>query len=505
VTPTDDRSRWLALYVLCTGVLMIVLDVTVVNVALPSIQSDLGFTQSGLAWVVNAYLVAFGGLLLLAGRIGDLVGHKRVFLIGLVVFTLASLVCGLSDSQALLVIARFVQGAGGAATSAVVLGMIVTMFPKPSEQAKAIGVYGFVASAGGSVGLLAGGVLTQAIDWHWIFFINVPIGLFTGFAALRLLDDVHLPSTTKSIDLPGATLIVAALMLGVYTIVSPAAEKGWGSGTTLGLAAGSLALLALFVRREASAREPLMPLRVFRSRDTAGANAIQALEVAGMFGTFFLGSLYLQRVQHYDPLKIGFAFLPTTVVMGTLSLRYSERLIMRFGARRTLVPGLVLVAVGLLLFARVPVHGSYALDVLPVLLLLGLGVGASFPALMSLAMADAAPQEAGLASGLVNTSAQVGGALGLAVLATSSSTHTNSLTKAGKPLADALTSGYHLAFVIAAGLVGLAIVLALALRAPRRVGGECADAALAEAVEAGDGLAPGPHGAGHERPVAELG
>ncbi|HEX3911238.1 MAG TPA: MFS transporter [Solirubrobacteraceae bacterium] len=495
---TSEHNRWLALYVLCTGVLMIVLDVTVVNVALPSIQTDLGFTQSGLAWVVNAYLIAFGGLLLLAGRVGDLIGHKRVFLIGLVIFTVASLVCGLADNQTLLVVARFVQGAGGAMTSAVVLGMIVTMFPEPGDQAKAIGVYGFVASAGGSVGLLAGGVLTQAIDWHWIFFINVPIGLVTGFAALRLLGESQMPSAAKGVDLPGAALIVASLMLGVYTIVSPAAEKGWGSGTTLGFAAGSLVLLALFIWREATAREPLMPLRVFRSRDTAGANAIQALVVAGMFGTFFLGSLYLQRVQHYDPLKIGLAFLPTTVVMGTLSLRYSERLIMRFGARNTLLPGMVLVAIGLLLFARVPVHGNYVTDVLPVMLLLGLGVGSSFPALMSLAMADVEPRDAGLASGLVNTSAQVGGALGLAVLATTSATHTNSLTKAGKPLADALTSGYHVAFVIAAGLLGLAILLSLGLRAPKRAIAGGGEGAVAEAAEFGEGIAPTPPQRGPE-------
>jgi predicted MFS family arabinose efflux permease len=278
-------------------------------------------------------------------------------------------------------------------------------------------------------------------------------------------------------------------MLGVYTIVSPAADHGWGSAITLGFAAGSLALLGLFLWREATAREPLMPLRLFRSRDTAGANAIQALVVAGMFGTFFLGSLYLQRVQHYDPLKIGLAFLPVTIVMGTLSLRYSERLIMRFGARRLLVPGMLLVAAGLLLFARVPVHGHYVSDVLPVLLLLGAGVGSTFPALMTLAMADAAPQDAGLASGLVNTSAQVGGALGLAVLATSAATHTSSLTKAGKPLADALTSGYHLAFVIAAGLVGLAILLSLAMHAPERAAVET-DERIAEASEAGGGIAP---------------
>jgi EmrB/QacA subfamily drug resistance transporter len=464
----SDRKRWLALYVLCLGVLMIVLDVTVVNVALPSIQTDLGFSGSGLAWVVNAYLIAFGGLLLLAGRVGDIVGYKRVFIGGLAVFTLASLVCGLAQSQAMLVAARFVQGVGGAMTSAVVLGMIVTMFPEPREQAKAIGVYGFVASAGGSVGLLAGGVLTQSINWHWIFFINVPIGLVTAVAAQRLLDGGRGLGWASGADLPGAALIVGSLMLGVYTIVSPAAEHGWGSATTLAFAAGSLALLVLFIWRESSARQPLMPLRVFRSRDTAGANAIQAFVVAGMFGTFFLGSLYLQRVLHYDPLKIGLAFLPTTLVMGTLSLRYSERLIMRFGARRTLMPGMLLVAAGLLLFARVPVHGSYLTDVLPVMLLLGVGVGSSFPALMSLAMSDVAPEDAGLASGLVNTAGQVGGALGLAVLATSAATHSHALRSAGKPLATALTSGYHLAFVIGAGLIGIAILIGLALSAPGR-------------------------------------
>jgi EmrB/QacA subfamily drug resistance transporter len=495
MTGTADRNRWLALYVLCTGVLMIVLDVTVVNVALPSIQSDLGFSGSGLAWVVNAYLIAFGGLLLLAGRIGDIVGHKRVFLGGLVVFTLASLACGLSQSQTMLVVARFVQGAGGAATSAVVLGMIVTMFPEKGEQAKAIGVYGFVASAGGSVGLLAGGVLTQAIDWHWIFFVNVPIGIVTGFAAVRLLDDMRIPGAGQGADLPGAALIVAALMLGVYTIVSPAAEKGWGSSATLTFAAGSLVLLALFVWRETVARQPLMPLRLFRSRDTAGANAIQALVVAGMFGTFFLGSLYLQRVQHYDPLKIGLAFLPVTVVMGTLSLRYSERLIMRFGARGTLVPGMALVAAGLLLFARVPVHASYVSDVLPVLLLLGAGVGSTFPALMTLAMADAAPQDAGLASGLVNTSAQVGGALGLAVLATLSTSHSNALKASGDPTASALTSGYHLAIWVAAALVGCALVVVLAAVEPGRATAETSGEAQAQPGAESQG-SPSAEGAG---------
>jgi EmrB/QacA subfamily drug resistance transporter len=463
-----DRSRWLALYVLCLGMLMIVLDVTVVNVALPSVQTDLKFTQSGLAWVVNAYLIAFGGLLLLAGRFGDLLGHKRIFLAGLAVFTVASLACGLAQSQAMLVGARFVQGVGGAMTSAVILGMIVTMFPEPREQAKAIGVYGFVASAGGSAGLLAGGVLTQAINWHWIFFINVPIGLVTMLAALRLLDGGRGIGLRRGADLPGAVLIVAALMLAVYTIVSPAARHGWGSPTTLALGSGAVALLALFVLREAKARTPLMPLRIFRSRDLTGANLIQALLVAGMFGMFFLGALYMQRVLGYDALQIGLAFLPTTIVMGVLSLRYTERLIMRFGARRTLLPGMVLVAAGLLLFARVPVHGSYVRDVLPVMILLGVGVGSSFPALMTLAMSGASREDAGLASGLVNTAAQVGGALGLAVLATMSATRSEHLARAGKPVATALTGGYHLAFVIGAVLVLAAIGVALMLSASRR-------------------------------------
>jgi EmrB/QacA subfamily drug resistance transporter len=458
---TTDRSRWLALYVLCLGMLMIVLDVTVVNVALPSIQSDLRFSQSGLAWVVNAYLIAFGGLLLLAGRIGDLIGHRRVFLGGLAVFTSASLVCGLAGSQATLVGARFVQGLGGAMTSAVILGMIVQMFPEPREQAKAIGVYGFVASAGGSVGLLAGGVITQSINWHWIFFVNVPIGALTGAAALAVLRETPGLGLREGADVPGAALIVGALMLGVYTIVVPAARHGWGASETLALGGGSLVLLALFVAREARARTPLVPLRILRSRDVAGANVIQALLVAGMFGMFFLGALYLQRVLHYDALQIGLAFLPTTLVMGALSLRYSERLIMRFGARRTLLPGMVLVAIGLLLFARVPVHGSYARDLLPVMLLLGLGVGSSFPALVTLAMSGAAREDAGLASGLVNTTAQVGGALGLAVLATLSATRSHELSRAGHTTSAALTGGYHLAFLIGALLVAAAIAVAL--------------------------------------------
>ncbi|MDX6672099.1 MAG: hypothetical protein QOI91_2462, partial [Solirubrobacteraceae bacterium] len=300
LTATEDRKRWIALYVLCVGVLMIVLDATVVNVALPTIQNDLGFTQSSLAWVVNAYMIAFGGLLLLAGRLGDLLGRKNVFMAGLAVFTLASLACGLANSQEALVAARFVQGAGGAMTSAVTLGMIVTMFSEPREQAKAIGVYAFVASAGGSIGLLVGGVLTQSINWHWIFFVNVPIGILTAFLANRLLDRDQGIGFARGADIPGAVLITSALMLGVYTLVKPAAEHGWGSTQALGFAAVSLLLLVAFVVREARAAHPLIPLRIFRSRNVSGANIVQALSVAGMFGMFFMGSLYLQRVLHYN-------------------------------------------------------------------------------------------------------------------------------------------------------------------------------------------------------------
>ena len=471
MTPTDtipDRSRWIALVVLCVGALMIVLDATVVNVALPSIQADLGFSQAGLAWVVNAYLIAFGGRLLLAGRLGDLISRRGIFLAGLGVFTVASLACGASQSQAMLVGARFVQGVGGAMTSAVVLGMIVTMFPDPREQAKAIGVYSFVASAGGSIGLLAGGVLTQALDWHWIFFVNLPIGIVTAVLALRLLEPDRGAGFAGGADLPGALLITTALMLLVYPIVKPAAEAGWGAPRTLELGAVAIALLAAFVAREATAATPLVPLRIFRSRAVAGANAIQAVTVAGMFGMFFMGALYLQRILGYDPLHIGLAFLPTTIVMGGLSLLYAEKLITRFGARRTLVPGLGLVLAGLLLLARAPVDGSYVTDLLPVMLLVGTGVALCFPALMTLAMSGSTPEDAGLASGLVNTTVQVGGALGLAVLATLAASETGARRAAGEPVAQALNGGYHLAYEIGAGLLLVAIAIALTPLRPER-------------------------------------
>jgi EmrB/QacA subfamily drug resistance transporter len=458
-------SRWLALVVLCAGMLMIILDQTVVNVALPSIQRDLGFSQSSLAWVVNAYLIPFGGLLLLAGRLGDLVGRKRLLVMGLLVFTLASLACGLAQSQPMLVGARFVQGVGGAMASALILGMIVALFPEPREQARAIGVFSFVAAAGGSIGLLAGGILTQAINWHWIFFVNLPIGILAAVLSVRLLESERGLGLGAGADLVGAVLVTSSLMLGVYTIVGEAGNNGWTSARTLTFGAVSLALLVGFLVRLATHPTPLLPLRLFQSRNVSGANLVQALMVAGMFGMFFLGSLYLQRVLGYDALQIGLAFLPVALAIGALSVEISARLSTRFGARAVLLCGLILILAGLVLFGRAPVDAQYIPNLLPAMLLLGIGGGLSFPALMTLAMSGATADDAGLASGLVSTTAQVGGALGLAVLATLSSSRTQDLLANGANQASALTAGYHLAFGVASGLVLVGIaVAALVLR-----------------------------------------
>ena len=458
----SERRRWLALYVLCVGMLMIVLDATIVNVALPTIQDDLGFSQNDLAWVVNAYLIAFGGLLLLSGRIGDLIGQRRIFLIGLAVFTAASLLCAVAQSQGLLVGARFVQGVGGALTSAVILGMIVTMFPEPREQTKAIGIYTFVAVAGGSIGLLVGGVLTETLNWHWIFFVNLPIGLATALFAIRLVPDREGIGLAAGADLPGAALLTIGLMLGVYTILG-VTEEGWGSTQTLALGAVSIGLLAAFVVRQARVANPLMPLRLFRSRNVAGANLVQALLVVGMFGMFFLGALYMQRILGYDALQVGLAYLPTTVVMGTMSFRFTGQLNLRYGPQATLVPAMVFVVVALLLLARTPVDATYAIDLLPAMILFGLGAGLGFPSLMTLAMSGATASDSGLASGLVNTSVQVGGAVGLAVLATFATERTEALLADGESAASALNSGYHLAYLIAAGLVLVAIAIAVSV------------------------------------------
>jgi len=480
----EDRQRWMALYVLCVGMLMIVLDATIVNVALPTIQDDLGFAQNDLAWVVNAYLIAFGGLLLLAGRIGDLIGQRRIFLIGLGVFTAASLLCALAQSQGLLIGARFIQGVGGALTSAVILGMIVTMFPEPRDQAKAIGAYTFVAVAGGSIGLLLGGVLTEAINWHWIFFVNLPIGVATALFAIRLVPDRPGLGLTAGADLPSAALLTGGLMLAVYTILG-VAEEGWGSTQTLALGAVSIALLAAFVARQARVANPLVPLRLFRSREVAGANLVQALLVVGMFGMFFLGALYMQRILGYDALQVGLAYLPTTLVMGIMSFRFTGQLNLRFGPQATLLPAMVFVAAGLLLLARTPVDATYVVDLLPAMILVGLGAGLGFPSLMTLAMSGATASDSGLASGLVNTSVQVGGAIGLAVLATFATERTDALLADGEPAASALNAGFHLAYLIGTGLVLVGIAIAVTVLRARlpEVAAEAVTGAAAEAVE----------------------
>ena len=459
------RERQLALVVLCAGTLMIILDSSVVNVALPSIQEDLGFSQSNLAWVVNAYLIPFGGLLLLAGRLGDLFGRKRLFMAGLGLFTVASLFCGLAESQELLIGARFVQGIGGAMASAVVLGMVVTMFPKPKEQARAIGVYAFVASSGAAIGLLAGAALTSAINWHWIFFVNLPIGVVTMLFAARLIDENRANDVEEGLDVTGGVLITASLMLWVYAIVQ-AVDNGWTSARTLSLGAVTIALLAGFVVRQARARNPLVPLGIFRARNVGWANLIQVLMVAGLAGLFFIGALYMQLVLRFSVAEIGLAFLPVAVVIAVLSLKLAPKLIGRVDARTVLVPGLLLIAGGLVFFARVPVDGSYLVDVLPVMLLLGTGAGLCFPAVLTVAMADATSSDAGVRSGLVSTTQQIGPALGLAVLAALSSMRTETSLASGQPVDTALASGYRLAFLIAAGFVLVAVVLSLTVLRP---------------------------------------
>jgi len=453
-----DR-RWPALYVLCAGILMVILDGTIVNVALPSIQSDLGFSQSSLAWVINSYLIAFGGLLLLAGRLGDLIGRKRILLAGLALFTAASLLCGLSAGPEMLIAARFIQGVGGALSSAVALGMIVTMFPEPRERARAFGVYSFVASAGASIGLLAGGILTQAISWHWIFLVNVPIGVVAMLLSWRLLDSDRGLGLGRGADAVGAVLVTGALMLGVYTIVGTG-TYGWGSVRTIGLGALSLLLLAGFVARQATAKNPLLPLNIFRPRNVWGANLVQFLLVAGMLAFFFMSSLYLQRVDGLNPLQIGIAFMPVALTIGALSLGVSARVTTRFGARRVLLPALALVAAGFALYIRLPVHSTYVIDLLPGMLLLGVGAGLVFPALATLAMSSATESDSGMASGLLNTTAQVGGALGLAVLATIAASQTAQLLASGESAASALTGGFRMVFAISTGLLVAGILLA---------------------------------------------
>jgi EmrB/QacA subfamily drug resistance transporter len=455
----DNRRRWLALLVLCLGDLMIVLDTTIVNVALPSIREDLGFSPTSLAWVVNAYLLTFGGFLLLGGRLGDLYGHRRVFLAGITLFTIASIACGLATTQGLLVGARAVQGVGGAVVSAVALSLIMGLFTEPGERAKAMGVFGFVMAGGGSIGVLLGGILTDVLNWHWIFLVNVPIGVAVYFLSLRLLPAERGPAATGRLDVGGAVTVTASLMLAVYAIVN-GNEQGWTSGQTIGLLAAAAALLGAFLLIEARVTSPLVPLRLFRQRNLATSNGIGVLWAAAMFAWFFLSALYLQLVLGYSPLEVGLAFLPANVIMGAFSVGLSAKLVMRFGIRTPLATGLLLAAAGLVLFARAPVDGNFLVDVLPSMILLGCGAGMAFNPVLLAAMSDVEPSESGLASGVVNTSFMMGGALGLAILASLAASRTDDRLAAGEGELAALASGYHIAFLVGALFAVVAAVLA---------------------------------------------
>jgi EmrB/QacA subfamily drug resistance transporter len=462
----SDRRRWIALAVLCLGQLMMVLDATIVNVALPSIQHDLSFSQGNLTWVMNGYLITFGGFLLLAGRLGDLVGRKRVFLTGLIMFTVASVLCGIADSQALLIGARLLQGVGGAVASSVILAIIVTEFPERVEQAKAMGMYAFVSAGGGSIGLLAGGVLTQSLDWHWIFFVNVPIGLIAFVLGRALIVENEGIGLAGGVDVLGSILITLATMAGAFAIVK-SSEYGLTSARTLGVGGGALVLLGAFLTLEGRLANPIMPLRVLRLRMLMGSSLVRGLLVTGMFSAFFLGSLYLERVLGYSAIDTGLAFLPLTACIAIMSVGLSAKAAERFGPLNSLAAGLASIVAGLVLLSTAGVHASYFPGLFFAFLLIGLGAGASFLPLLTMGMADAPPRDAGLASGIINVSVQLFGAIGLASLGTVATDHTKSLSASGDSLVSALTGGYHLAYVVGAICVAFGILAAfITLRPP---------------------------------------
>lgn len=458
----QGKQRWWALMVLCLGVLMIVLDTTIVNVALPSIREDLHFTETSLVWVVNAYMLTFGGFLLLGGRLGDLLGHRRMFLAGLVLFTVASLACGLARGQGLLIAARAAQGLGGAVVSAVSLSLIMNLFTEAGERARAMGVYGFVCAGGGSLGVLLGGLLTSTLSWHWIFLVNIPIGVAVYALCLRLLPAARGAAGGGKLDVAGALTVTASLMLAVYAVVN-GNEAGWTSAQSLGLLGAAALLMALFLAIEARVAEPLMPLALFRLRNVATANMVGVLWAAGMFAWFFVSALYMQLVLGYDAMQVGLAFLPANLIMAAFSLGLSAKLVMRFGIRGPLATGLLLAALGLALFARAPVDGHFAADVLPGMLLLGLGAGIAFNPMLLAAMSDVEPSQSGLASGVVNTAFMMGGALGLAVLASLAAARTAALAGAGAAPVAALAGGYSVTFLAGAVIAAVAAALAAAL------------------------------------------
>lgn len=458
----QGKQRWWALMVLCLGVLMIVLDTTIVNVALPSIREDLNFTETSLVWVVNAYMLTFGGFLLLGGRLGDLLGHRRMFLAGLVLFTGASLACGLARGQGLLIAARAAQGLGGAVVSAVSLSLIMNLFTEAGERARAMGVYGFVCAGGGSLGVLLGGLLTSKLSWHWIFLVNIPIGVAVYALCLRLLPAARGAAGGGRLDVAGALTVTASLMLAVYAVVN-GNEAGWTSAQSLGLLGAAALLMALFLAIEARVAEPLMPLALFRLRNVATANVVGVLWAAGMFAWFFVSALYMQLVLGYDAMQVGLAFLPANLIMAAFSLGLSAKLVMRFGIRGPLATGLLMAALGLALFARAPVDGHFAADVLPGMLLLGLGAGIAFNPMLLAAMSDVEPSQSGLASGVVNTAFMMGGALGLAVLASLAAARTAALAGAGAAPVAALAGGYRATFLAGAVIAAVAAALAAAL------------------------------------------
>ncbi len=457
-----DRKRWLALYVLCAGVLMIVLDTTIVNVALPSIRTDLGFSETSLVWVVNAYMLTFGGFLLLGGRLGDLYGHRKLLLSGITLFTLASAACGLSNTQELLITARAIQGLGGAVVSAVALSLIMDLFTEPGERAKAMGIYGFVCAGGGSIGVLLGGLLTNALSWHWIFLVNLPIGVVVYALCVALLPNNRGQAHGETLDVAGAITVTSSLMLAVYAIVN-GNEAGWTSTQTVWLLICAAVLLALFLGIEARVRSPLMPLGLFRLRNVSTANIIGVLWAASMFAWFFISALYMQLVLGYSALQVGLSFLPANLIMAAFSLGLSAKIVMRFGIKLPLAAGLLLAAVGLSLFALSPVDGNFVAHVLPGMTLLGLGCGMALNPVLLAAMSDVAPSESGLASGIVNTAFMMGGALGLAVLASLAAARTQGLLSAGAGLPAALTSGYHFAFISGALCAAMAALLGAVL------------------------------------------
>ncbi len=461
----NERERWLALMVLCLGELMIVLDTTIVNVALPSIRQDLLFSETSLVWVVNAYMLTFGGFLLLGGRLGDLYGQRKMFLLGLILFTLASLACGLARSQTILIIARAIQGLGGAVVSAVALSLIMNLFTEAADRAKAMGVYGFVCAGGGSVGVLLGGLLTDLLSWHWIFLVNLPIGIAVYLLCVRLLPNLPGQAGDDKLDIAGAIAVTSSLMLAVYAVVN-GNEAGWDSIQTLGLLACALTLMLGFLLIEAKVSHPLMPLALFKLRNVAVANIVGVLWAAAMFAWFFISALYMQLVLHYTPMQVGLAFLPANLIMAAFSLGLSARIVMRFGIRAPLVFGLLLAGIGLALFARAPINGEFWRDILPGMVLSGIGAGIALNPVLLAAMSDVEQSESGLASGIVNTSFMMGGALGLAVLASLAAAQTHGVSAGGADVLTALNAGYQQAFVIGAGFALLAALLGgLLLRA----------------------------------------